>query len=191
MACTWRSSPPAWPCAAGSRWATGTPYSPISRYRGPASPSPRTILSAPFQGMSSATSLALGQERRRAGGGLTILSRTWSGGHGHGAGVRGRRKCRGQSSPWTTRPLRESIPASLDHGLRGTHLRLGERARIMTGAKTRGSLRATWWQAPCSAPPPPPWTLLLPPVLWGPCVRWRIGPLGLLDSPCAYALATH
>ena len=104
-ACTWRSSPPAWPQSAGIRQATGTPCSRTSRGRGPATPSPGMILSAPSRGMRSATSRASGQGHRWASGGHRTLSRNWSGGHGHWPGCRGQRQCHGRSCPWTTRPL--------------------------------------------------------------------------------------
>ena len=85
--------------AMGIRRATGTPCSRTSRDRGPATPSPRTTLSAPSRGMQSASSCASGLGPRRAGGGPKILSRSWSGVHGRWLGCRGWRKCLGLAGP--------------------------------------------------------------------------------------------
>ena len=132
-ACTWRSSPPAWPRTATIRRTIGIACSRTSRNRGPTTPSPGTILSAPFRGMWSATSRAFGQGPRRAGDGLGTFSGTCSDGHWALA-------CRPVpvQVSWADLALDyeafvgRALPASPNHHLRGPPLR--ERAQVLCKA---------------------------------------------------------
>ena len=149
-ACTWRSSRPAWLRAAGTRRATGTPFSRTSRGRGPLTPTCGTISSAPFQGTRSATSHGSDRGPRRAGDGPRTSSRTWSGGPGHWPGCRGRRKSPGLSWPWSMRRLwggRSRPPRITARGLRAC--RLGSEPKSY--ARRQASLSATLWRVRCCA----------------------------------------
>ena len=105
MACTLRSSLPAWQPARGTKRATGTPAFQTSRARGPAIPTPGTTSLASCRGTPSATHRGSGPGRRRTSDGARTSSTTPSGGPGRLPGCRGRRRSPRQSWPWIMRRL--------------------------------------------------------------------------------------
>ena len=137
MACTWRASPPTWLRAAGTRRATGTPCSWTSRGSGPATPFPGTTLSADT-GHTGDT--IRNQPRLRPG---APPGRRWPQDFVQDL-VRWARALAWVPGlaevSWAELALDYeafagwALPASPDHGLRGTRLPLGQRAQILCKA---------------------------------------------------------